>query len=84
MGLAVRADCYSGAWQGHGRGYSLWNKRYGMLTARQSRQDEEKAIWNQRRGDSKTEEKDLGKVPEKSGKTFCKNIPCELFSHQRT
>ena len=69
-----------------------------MLTARQSRQDEEKhpslssvtyncvsqAIWNQRKGDTKTEDKALGKVPEKSGKTFCKNILCGVFSHQRT
>ena len=28
----------------HGRGYSLWNKRYGMVTARQSRQGEEKHL----------------------------------------
>lgn len=55
------------AWQS----YSLWNKRYGMVTARQSRQGEEstsslnsvkfnhdsQAIWNQRRGDRKVKRK---------------------------
>ena len=70
----------------HGRSYSLWNKRYGMVTARRVGKLKKstpslnsvklnhvsQAIWNQRREGRKIEEKALGKVPEKSGKTFCK------------